>query len=140
MGQWQLIGWAKNPAGPESVFIIATSDGPVALLNVGEIGYTHLNNQDSIEEWVAELADQTSTQFGTSDVIMMFLDPTPNPRFEGTVDADKVELMRAYIRGMGIDARKTFADMRGPASAQRAALNNLFQHGPVLASDVSADR
>lgn len=140
VGQWQLIGWAKNPTGPESVFVIATSDGPVALLNVGEIGYTHLNNQDSIEEAVKELADQTSTQFGTSDVVVMFLDPTPNPRFNGAVDADKVELMRAYIRGMKINARKTFADMRGPASAQKAALNDLFQHSPVPTFDFSGDR
>jgi len=140
VGQWQLIGWARNPAGPESVFVIATSDGPVALLNVGEIGYTHLSNKDSIEKVLVKFLNQTSTQSGNADVIQLLLDPTINSEFNGTINAGKAELMRAYIRGMKINARKTFTDMRGPASAQRAALNDLFQHSPVPVYDISDKR
>jgi hypothetical protein len=140
ISQWQLIGWAKNPTGPESVFVIATSDGPVALLNVGEVGYTHLNNKDSIEEVVIELANQTSTQFGDSDVVMLLLDPTPNSRFNGTVNADKVALMRAYIRGMKIDAAAIRSMMFGDLSAHRAALKFMFEHFPAPIEDISGDR
>lgn len=140
VNQWQLIGWAKNPDGAESVFVVATSDGPVALLNVGGVGYTHLNNKDSIEEGVVELANQTSTQFGTSDVMSFLVDTRTNPIFNGTVDATKVELMRAYVRGMGINGPEIAAMMFGDIAAQRKALKFMFEHYPVPVYDFSGDR
>lgn len=139
VNQWQLIGWAKNPAGAESVFVIATSDGPVALLNVGGVGYTHLNNKDSIEEGVMELANQTSTKFGLGDVIMLLLDPRSNPQFNGTVDPVKAELMRAYVRGMGIKGEEITAMMFGDITAQRKALKFMLEHYPVPIYDFSGD-
>jgi hypothetical protein len=103
-GEWQLIGWAKNPTGDETVFVLATSDGPIALLDVGKIDYKHLNNLDSIEEAVREMATQTSTQTGTQINVMFFMDTTLNPRFNGTVNAEQVAVMRAYVLGMGINS------------------------------------
>ncbi len=131
VGQWQLIGWAKNPAGEETVFVIATAEGPLALLNVGDVGYTIFDYSEPIEEGVAEWANQTSTQFGRVDVIDLLMETSKNPNFIGTVNADRLELMRAYIRGMGIDARAIYAMMHGPKSAQIKAMKYLFEHYPA---------
>lgn len=131
--QWQLIGWAKNPVGAESVFVVATSDGPIALLNVGHNGYNWADNDNvSVEEGVAKVADRS---LDCGDNFRLFVDVRLNPDFRGEVDADKLSQMRAFVRGMGINGRELLSMMSGDYSRQRATLDYMFNHFPVVVED-----
>lgn len=131
--QWPLIGFARNPIGSESVFVVATSDGPIALLNVGDLEYNLYDNDNySIEEGVEKLSNG-ALEF--DDIFILFLNAELNPNFRGKVNPVKLEMMRAYVLGMGINGSEIAAMMRGDIVAHRKALKFMFKRYPAPLED-----